>query len=55
MHNIGSNYMRGFGSLLTKYYLSSGVQWVTDKQGGKLPHSFIPEDRYRTFYRITIV
>ncbi len=44
MHNTRSAYMRGFGGLLTKYYLSKVVQRWTMKHSGN-PHDTLTRDR----------
>jgi len=46
MHNTPSQAMRGFGGLLTKYYLSKVVQRGTMKQGEN-PHRLVWRDRYK--------
>jgi len=44
-HNSISNYMRGFGGSLTKYYLSKVVQRVIMKPGGN-PAQNLTANRY---------
>jgi hypothetical protein len=41
--------MRGFGGLLTKYYLSKVVQRVIMKRGAN-PHDTLPEERYKAIF-----
>jgi hypothetical protein len=41
--------MRGFGGLLTKYYLSKVVQRGTMKQGEN-PHRLVWRDRYTALF-----
>ncbi len=52
-----SNYMRGFGGLLTKFYLSKVVQWWITKQGGTFLMNEVSKSvrnltqgRYQTYF-----
>jgi hypothetical protein len=52
MSNTRSTKMRGFGSLLTKFYLSKVVQRGTMKQGGN-PRQNLTADRCGA-YKMTL-